>query len=75
MKKKYITILIFGSLGLILSIIKIKNGDDFKSNNLMILNILLVLIFLLPSIFPFLKKIDFGTLNFYPNLFKRIFKK
>jgi uncharacterized membrane protein YozB (DUF420 family) len=74
MKKKYITILIFGILGLILSFMKIQNGDIVEPNNLMFLNFSLTLIFLLPYIFPFLKNIGFGTLDFYPNLFKKIFK-
>lgn len=33
MKKKYITILIFGILGLILSFVKIQNGDIVESND------------------------------------------
>lgn len=75
MNKKYITIFVFIILGLILSYYKIEKNTINNTNNLWILTVILVIVFSLPNIFPSFKKIGMGTLDFYPNLFKKIFKK
>lgn len=63
-------------LGIIFSIFFLKKESvDSDNNYVVLIPIILVINGVLPYIFPSLNKIGFGTLNFYPNLFKKIFKK
>jgi len=73
--KKVILVLIFVIIGLGIALYKINNPNIGETNYLWLLAVLLCIVFAIPSVFPSLKKYKIGTLDFYPNLFKSIFKK
>ena len=75
MKNKIYTIIIGLIIGII--VISINHFNLIESHNKHIY-LLISVFFLVPILrflFPFLNKLEIGTVNFFPNLFKFIFKK
>lgn len=58
-------------LAIIFSIFFLEKDDIIADNNIVLIPIILIINGVLPYIFPSLNKIGYGTLNFYPNLFKK----
>ncbi len=77
MKSKIIVIAIFGLLGLIVGGIYEFNPHKEKSNYgvYALIFIFVAFIPLVKFIFPKLKEMEVGTLNFFPNLIKYFFGK
>ena len=73
-RKKIILFIPYLIIGIIFSLLFIDNKEE-KNNYILLIPFILLLTGILPSIFPFLKKYKFGTLDFYPTIFKKIFKK
>lgn len=74
MKKNIIIILSFLFIGLIVSLLS-KYNQNLKWNNNNFIILPFILVFSLPVLkvlFPYLKNMGIGTIEFYPNVLKSI---
>lgn len=74
-KKKIILFIPYLIIGIIFSLLFIGDHKEEKNNYILLIPFIILFIGILPLIFPFLKKYKFGTLDFYPTIFRKIFKK